>query len=59
MSFHVYIDAAGEFRWYLQAANNRKIADSGEGYLNKQDCVYAISLVQGSSDAPIYDHTAG
>lgn len=45
----------GTLQWYwrLVAANNRKIAVSGEGYHNKQDCVHAIDLVRGSVDVAI------
>jgi uncharacterized protein YegP (UPF0339 family) len=55
MVYHVYKDANGHYRWYLMAANNRKIANSGEGYYNRADCVGAINLVKGSSSAPIVD----
>jgi uncharacterized protein YegP (UPF0339 family) len=37
----------------LRASNNRNIANSGEGYYNRQDCIHAINLVKQSSDAPI------
>lgn len=30
----VYRDEAGEWRWTAYAADNEKIADSGEGYVN-------------------------
>lgn len=53
MIYYVYRDAAGYWRWYLMAANNRKIAESGESYWNKSDCLAAINLVKGSSDAPV------
>ena len=55
MSFRVYRDAAGFWRWRLVAANNRIIADSGEGYHNKGDCLSAITLVQSSGSAPVYE----
>jgi uncharacterized protein YegP (UPF0339 family) len=55
MIYWVYSDRAGEWRWYLVAANGRKIADSGEGYKNKSDCLSAINLVKGSNNAPVYD----
>jgi uncharacterized protein YegP (UPF0339 family) len=55
MQYHVYRDAYSQWRWYLLAANNRKIANSGEGYHNKQDCLNAISLVKGSASTPIYE----
>jgi len=38
----------GQWRWRLKAANHEPIA-SGESYHNKQDCLKAISLVQGTS----------
>jgi len=53
MAYHIYQDKQGYWRWYLQAANNRKIADSGEGYHNRQDCLAAINLVKGSGSAPV------
>jgi uncharacterized protein YegP (UPF0339 family) len=51
--YYVYIDQARQWRWTLFASNGRKIANSGEGYLNKNDCVHAINLVAGSNGAPI------
>jgi hypothetical protein len=35
----VYRDADDEWRWSAQASNGEKVADSGEGYLNKQHAV--------------------
>ena len=55
MKFYIYKDTAGEWRWYLNAANNRKIADSGEGYNNKQDCLDGIDLVKSAFNAPVYE----
>jgi uncharacterized protein YegP (UPF0339 family) len=55
MAYYVYKDSQGHWRWRLLAANNRNIANSGEGYGNKQDCLHAIGLVKGSSSALIYD----
>jgi uncharacterized protein YegP (UPF0339 family) len=53
MTYWIYKDAQNEWRWYLEAANNRKIANSGEGYKNESDCQAAILLVKGSKDAPV------
>jgi uncharacterized protein YegP (UPF0339 family) len=53
--FHLYKDAAGEWRWRLLAGNKRIVADSGEGYKNRQDCVHGIELVKGSKDASVKD----
>ena len=55
MAFWIYQDRALEWRWYLVAANGRKIADSGEGYYNKSDCLSAINLVKSSFSAPVYE----
>jgi len=55
VAYYVYKDTQGYWRWRLKAANNRIIADSGESYYNKSDCLAGIQLVKGSSAAPIYD----
>ena len=31
------------------------IADSGEGYFNKQDCLHGIELVKGAYNAPVFE----
>ena len=55
--FGLYKDAKGEWRWTLYAANSKKIADSAEGYNNRQDCLHGARLVASvSTGAPIYDH---
>jgi uncharacterized protein len=55
MAFWIYVDKQGFWRWYLTAANNRKIADSGESYHNKQDCLWAIGLVMDTDrNTPVY-----
>ena len=53
MNFHVYKDNAGEWRWHLKSANGQIIADSGEGYVNKQDCLNGINLVKESNSSPV------
>ena len=53
MTYWIYKDAQKEWRWYLEAANSRNIADSGEGYKNESDCEAAIALVKSSKDAPV------
>lgn len=52
--YWVYQDRAREWRWRLVAANGRIVADSGEGYINKSDCLRGITLVKGSANAPVY-----
>lgn len=53
MVYQIYRDANGQWRWRLVAANQRIIANSGEGYFNKADCIHAINLVAGSTGTPI------
>lgn len=38
-----------EWRWRLRAANNRIIANSGEGYHNFSDCAKAVELVRDTN----------
>ncbi|MCV9997345.1 DUF1508 domain-containing protein [Pararhizobium sp. YC-54] len=53
MFYYLYKDAGLQWRWTLYASNNRKIANSGEGYHNRVDCIAAINLVKGSGSTPI------
>jgi uncharacterized protein YegP (UPF0339 family) len=53
MFYETYSDAGGYWRWRLKAANYRIIADSGESYINKNDCLAAIELVKNSKSAPV------
>ena len=55
MEYQVYEDSKKEWRWRLKAANGKTIADSGEGYRNRQDCLDAIKLVKDSR----YDTSPG
>lgn len=55
MTYHLRRDAASQWRWRLRAANQRIIAESGESYINRQDCLDAINLVKGSGQAPVKD----
>jgi uncharacterized protein YegP (UPF0339 family) len=55
MRYYIYKDIGGYWRWYLEAGNGKKIANSGEGYFNKQDCLHAISLVSTSASALVYE----
>jgi uncharacterized protein YegP (UPF0339 family) len=58
MFYWLYKDAQGFWRWTLFAANNRKIANSGEGYHNRSDALSAISLVKQSGVTPIKEARA-
>jgi len=59
VTFTIYSDRAGEYRWRLRATNGRIIADSAEGYRSKTDCQAGIRLVQtGAPTASVNDETA-
>ncbi|QEX25073.1 UPF0339 protein [Hypericibacter adhaerens] len=55
MYYQLYRDSQGYWRWRLKAGNGQIVSDSGEGYVNKADCLAGISLNKGSSNAPIYE----
>jgi uncharacterized protein YegP (UPF0339 family) len=55
MKFHVYQDKSGEWRWYLQVSNGNKIANSGEGYKDKRDCLKGIDRVKECADAEVVE----
>lgn len=58
LTFEVYKDNAGEFRWRLKAANGQNIGSSGQGYKAKADCKHAIDVIQkGAADAKVNDTT--
>ena len=57
MYYYMYKDNAGYWRWRLYASNGKIIADSGEGYTNRQDCLHGISLVKSSANAPIKEQS--
>jgi uncharacterized protein len=42
-----------DYRWRLIAGNNKRIANSGEGYRNLADCLHAIDLVASTDGVPI------
>ena len=48
MTFNVYKDRAGEYRWRLKSPNGRIVADSAEGYINKADAIHGIGLVKST-----------
>jgi uncharacterized protein len=56
MEYQVY-EQGGQYRWRLLANNNRNIANGGEAYYNKTDCIAAINLVKSSANATIRDLT--
>ncbi|WP_210485760.1 YegP family protein [Microvirga antarctica] len=57
MRFELYRDSTGEWRWRLRVQNGQVIAESGEGYVRRQDCEHGIDLVKQSTSAPLVDMT--
>ena len=53
LSFFVFKDAGGQWRWRLESPNGRSIASSGAGYKNKKDCLSAIDLVKHAGEAEV------
>ncbi|ABD58640.1 gp41 [Mycobacterium phage PLot] len=51
----VYQDSNNEWRWRFKASNGRVMADSGEGYQNKQDALTAIDAVFGGLPPEVVD----
>jgi uncharacterized protein YegP (UPF0339 family) len=41
----VYQDANDEWRWRRRSANGKILADSGEGYVERRDCLRGVMLV--------------
>jgi uncharacterized protein YegP (UPF0339 family) len=55
MKFHVYKDTNNEWRWRLKATNGNILADSGEGYSAKADCLAGIQSVKGSANSQVVE----
>ena len=55
MTYWIYRDRANQWRWQLVSNNGKIIADSGEGYHNRADCIHGINLCAGSNGTPIRD----
>jgi uncharacterized protein YegP (UPF0339 family) len=45
VSIRIYPDRAKQWRWQLLASNGRILADSGESYTRRRDCVRAVARV--------------
>jgi uncharacterized protein YegP (UPF0339 family) len=56
--FELYKDNKGEFRWRLQADNNKVIADSAESYTTKANCEKGIADVRRlAPSVPVNDRS--
>jgi len=56
VEYNVFKDVSGKWRWRLKASNGKIIADSGESYYNKSDCLDAIKIVKSSASAGVYEN---
>lgn len=46
----------GQWRWRLRGSNGEPIANGGESYHNKADCLHAIDLIKStSSTTPVVE----
>ncbi len=53
LSFELFQDKAGEWRWRLRHRNGNILATSSEGYRAKADAMRCIENVKASSDATV------
>lgn len=53
----VYRDTGGYYRWRYIATNGNIIADSGEGYVSKTDCLRGIQIMKQSSNDAVNDQS--
>lgn len=53
MEYRIFRDLNYQWRWRLVAANGKILANCGEGYHNKSDCLHDIGLVKLSTGAPV------
>ena len=58
MRFILYRDVKKEYRWKMVASNGNIVADSGEGYKNKKDCLATVDSIKRTvAEAPIEEES--
>ena len=50
MKFEMWKAANKNYYWHLKAANGQIIATGGEGYINRADCIAAVSKVMATNN---------
>lgn len=50
----VYKDRTGQWRWQY-TSNGRIIADSGESYYNKADCLRGVGIMKASTNSQVVE----
>ena len=59
LTFEIFKDKAGEFRWRLKASNGAVIGTGGQGYKAKADCKHGIEIImKGAAKAKVEDESA-
>lgn len=53
MTFEVYKDKKGDYRWRLKHTNGNILATASEGYKAKDSAMKCIENVKNSKDAPV------
>jgi uncharacterized protein len=54
-SFLIYVDKDKQFRWRIEAANGKILANCGEGYHNLKDCEHNIGLIQAAGSYELWE----
>jgi len=58
MSFHIYKDRGGKFRWRLMDAAGTEVGMANKGYDAKADCQKVIdSIIAGAAKAKVEDES--
>jgi|GEM_PF-910745 len=58
LTYEIYREPNGDWRWRLKSRNGNTIADSAEGYRRKETCLAGIELVKRSYDAALINKEA-
>ena len=51
MTFEIYKDADGKWRWRIRFANGKIGGDSGQGVVNKSDLLTSIDTIRSGAHA--------
>ena len=53
MTFYIYRDKDGFWRWYLENHAEKRIAEGAEAHVTKEECLTDIALIQSSTEAKL------
>lgn len=57
-TLHVYWDTEEKYRWAFVSSNGKIIADSGQGYTDKRNCLHGFAILNRrpvAAQAPLYE----